>query len=389
MRLALVIERFDSNGGGAERSLAQIARQLQARGHDVTIVAGSYNVRDDMPDVNIVSLYSEKRPWGVASLRLARWIRRHLARTSYDVSLSVTTALPANVLQPRGGTVRETLQRNVALRRSPSLRAFKRLVVAMSPKQQALLRMERRTLRDPMVRRIVAVSQYVVEQLKQHYGVEPSTVDLIPNAAEMPEATHEERQQWRAQVHAAFDVPADLPVFLFAAHNPRLKGAEPLLRAVRRLHDRGIDVTVLLAGRNNFAQQRLAATLGVRGAVRFVGTTNRMAELYAATDVTVLPTYYDPASKVVIESLMMGVPAITTRFNGARDLVEGPDHEPRGRVIDEPSVVGDLADAMAEMTDPVLRRLCANATEGLAQPLSMRCHVDRLEAVLVEAAQTR
>ena len=34
--------------------------------------------------------------------------------------------------------------------------------------------------------------------------------------------------------------------------------------------------------------------------MRLIGPTRQMAELYCAADVTVLPTYYDPSSKVVI-----------------------------------------------------------------------------------------
>ncbi len=386
MKIALVIERFDTDGGGAERSLAQIAKHLLARGHAVTVVSGSYCVRPQMPDVGFQSLFSDKRVWGVSVLQLARWVRKHLVDGPYDCSLSVTTALPAMVLQPRGGTVRETLARNVALRRNARLRTFKRLVIATSPKQRALLSIEKRTLRDPMVMRIVAVSQYVVQQLQRHYGIDPSRVDVIPNAADMPEVDTAQRQAWRQRVRSGFGVPEDRLVYLFAAHNPRLKGTEVLLRAVGRLRDRGIEATVLLAGRNTYAQQRLAATLGIRDRVRFVGTTNQMAGLYAAADVTVLPTYYDPASKVVIESLMMGVPAITTVFNGAADLVIGSDHRPRGRVLADPTAADALADAMAELADPQVRIACAQATAGLAEALSMKTHVDRLEAVLEAAA---
>src|SRR5205814_1796549 len=109
--------------------------------------------------------------------------------------------------------------------------------------------------------------------------------------------------------------------------NVRLKGIDPLLRAARVLKDRGRRFTLLLAGSMAFSQQELAERYGVRDVVRIVGPTNRLADLYCAADVTVLPTYYDPASKVVIESLMMGVPAISTAYNGASDLIRPPgDH---------------------------------------------------------------
>lgn len=382
MKLALVIERFDAEGGGAERSTAQIAQLLLDRGHQVTVLAGSCCLRPIMPQVEVVSLFPSKRVGGGALLKLERWVRQELAAGRYDASLSVTTVLPAAVLQPRGGTVAETLLRNVALRRSAMLRTLKRIVIATSPKHRMLLSMEKRTLRNPMIKRIVAVSRYVAQQLTHHYGINPSRVDVIPNGAQMPVIDSAERLASRRRIRNGLDLRQDLPVYLFAAHNPRLKGAEPLLRAVRRLKDRGVNITLLLVGRHSYTQRRMAVRLGLHKSVRFLGMTHRMVDLYAASDVTVLPTYYDPASKVIIESLMMGVPAITTVFNGASDLVVGPDHAARGRVISDPSAVEDLANAMAEMADSAQRNRCAQAAAGIAESLSMRRHVDSLEAVL-------
>ena len=387
MNLALIIEHYDPDGGGAERSLGQMAHHLVQRGHHVTVIAGSYFHRPQMDDLEVVQLYRQRRRSAVSVLKLARWARAKVANGRFDTSLSVTTAIPAAVVQPRSGTVRETQARNVALRTGITSRLLKRTLLTASPKQNVLLQLEKRTLRDPMVKQFVAVSQYVVEQLVGHYGIDDSRVTLIPNAAEMPQVDAKQRASWRAEVRHSFDVPQEKLVFLFAALNPRLKGSRSLLHAVRRLKDRGQDLTLLMAGRIEYDQQRLAAQLDIRDRVRFVGSTNRMVRLYSAADVTVHPTFYDPASKVVIESLMMGVPAITTTYNGASDHVIGSDHEPRGRVVENPTAIDDLAQAMAEMANPDERQRCAGATDGLAETLSMARHVDQLEAVLAAAAE--
>lgn len=389
MRVALAIERFDAQGGGAERSLCQIASELARRGHEITIIAGSVFERPGMPDVAYDCLYQSKQNFALSSLALMRWVRRRMTEGAFDTSLSVTTAIPAAVLQPRGGTVRETLLRNIALRRTVPRRLLKRLAIATSPKQQALLRLERRTLGDPLVRRIVAVSRYVQEQLVQHYGIGSDRVEVIPNAAEMPAVTAADRHAWRHEIRAGLRIDDRAIVYLFAAHNPRLKGAEALLAAAREVTMIRPDAVIIFAGAMRYADQRLAERMGVRDHVRFVGATNAMERLYAATDVTVLPTYYDPSSKVVIESLMMGVPAITTRYNGASDLVVGPDHEPRGVVLEDPGNTSALAEAMLLLADSDTRQACAEATAGTSEQLAMSVHVDRLESVLQRTADGR
>ena len=389
MRLALLIEQFDAEGGGAERSLGQIAGHLLERGHQVTILAGIYHRRTVLQDIEVQSLFQGHRHSALAAWMLAAWAGRRLAAADFDASLSVTTGMSAAVVQPRGGTVLETLERNVAMRRTSRARMTKRLFIQLSAKQQMLLRLERRVMRDPSVRRFVAVSRYVQRQLHEHYRIDPARIELIPNAADMPEPAQRQRADWRRQVRRDFSVGRKAPVFLFAAHNPRLKGIEPLLHAVGLLRRRGEDATLIIAGRQDYALVRMVAEQGIRDCVRFVGATNQMARLYAASDVTVLPTFYDPSSKVVIESLMMGVPAITTSFNGAADFLAGPGHAPRGVVIEDPADVEALARAMSSLIDPAQRRRCAAATVGLRDALSMSRHVDLLEAVLADVAAGR
>lgn len=385
MHIALVIERFDPFAGGAERSTAQIAAELLRRGHRVTVLTSRCDDPGALPGAAVVTA-PRRVGTSVGLLLFSRWIRRQLAEGPYDVSLSVTMAAPAMVLQPRGGTVRETLSRNVAMRRDPLRRGVKRAMIRLTPKYIAQLVLERRTLRDPMVRRVVAISRYVAEQLASHYAIDPRQVEMIPNAATGRPVDDARRRGWREAVRGGFGIGEEATVYLFAAMNPALKGFEPLLEATRRLEQRGGDPVLLLAGEFWYAHQRRVCELKLRDRVRFVRHTRRMDALYAAADATVLPTFYDPCSKVVIESLMAGVPAISSGHNGASDLIVPPAGEARGIVVDDPWDTAGLADAMAAMAAPRQRAAFAAATVGLDAELAISRHVDRLERVLREAA---
>ena len=101
MRVAMVAERFDLHAGGAERSAAQIAVGLTRRGHRVTIIAGSCPDPQALPDVTVLAMTETKSASLIRFLRFVRWARRQLARGRFDVSLSLTTAVPATVVEPR------------------------------------------------------------------------------------------------------------------------------------------------------------------------------------------------------------------------------------------------------------------------------------------------
>jgi UDP-glucose:(heptosyl)LPS alpha-1,3-glucosyltransferase len=191
-------------------------------------------------------------------------------------------------------------------------------------------------------------------------------------------------------------------VFLFAAMNPGLKGLGPLIDAFARTHAAEERARLIVAGTLDYGYQTQARRLGVFDAVRFVGPTRDTDPLYTACDVTVLPSFYDPSSKVVLESLLHGRPAISTLFNGASQWIHSPDgalappspfdptaakgllHDgPRaGRVVADPADVEALSAAMIELCDDDERERCAAATEGLAEHITMKAHVDQLETLL-------
>jgi UDP-glucose:(heptosyl)LPS alpha-1,3-glucosyltransferase len=385
MRIALIIEEFNPAAGGAERSTLQIAQQLVARGHEVTIVT-SMAATDQVPQGVSVMQLGKKTRSATRLRNFSKWAVKTLDEGRFDTSLSVTTSVPAAVLQPRSGTVRESNRRNVAMRHGAIGRAIKQLLLATSLKKRAQLALEKQTIHDPRVKRIVAISEYVVTQLSEHYSVSRERVEVIPNAATMPVMSEQERAAARLRVRGALGIADETVAYLFAAHNPRLKGFAPLLGAMKKLADAKVDAVLIVAGGSGYALHDDAVSAQVRDRVRFVGATSRMADLYVAADVTVLPTFFDPSSKVVIESLMMGTPAISTSYNGASDFIAGSTGSDRGRVVKEPDDVTALAQAMHELADATERKRCSLATAGMAEQLSMKVHVDRLESVLRDAA---
>lgn len=341
--------------------------------------------------------------WGL--LRFSWWARRQLKRGGYDASLSVTLAVPAMVLQPRGGTVRETLARNIARRKPGFSRWAKELSLAVNPKQLTLLLLEHRTLNSHRVRKIVAISRYVSEQLFSHYTIASKRVEVIPNAASVKAMPPEVRAEMRKRVRGALGLRESDVVFLFAAMNPGLKGLSPLLNAMHEVFIRRPEARLIVAGCLPQKLMRRTHRGVLKDVVRFVGPSREMDALYAASDVTVLPTYYDPASKVVIESLLHGIPAISTSFNGASQWITDPTGEladvppgsekqvaelmsrQAGRVIDSPDNAAALSAAMIALCDAEERAKCSAAAAGLDQRLSMDVHVDRLEKAMEEAGK--
>ncbi|MEM9251325.1 MAG: glycosyltransferase family 4 protein [Planctomycetota bacterium] len=397
--VTIVTERYAAWGGGHERSTSQIVAELCRRGHAVTVLTG---VGPDLRSgregergehgERIRSMGLRRLGGAIDVVRFVRWADRQVVEVGSDVSLSMTTAASADLVQPRGGTVIETMTRNRAIRRTAAARLLKRTTQALLPKQRALVWAERRTLGHPRLKRALAVSGYVARQLAEHHELDGDRVVTIPNAAVVPAIDDAERASLRRRVRAAWGVDEQAVAYLFAATNPRLKGLGTLIDATRELKRRDDRPwSVWLVGSSSYSVYDAVRRAGVDDRVCVMGPTHEIDALYAAADVVVLPTHYDPASKVIIEGLMAGLPGITTAYNGAADfLLPSPPAPPRGVVIDDPSDAAALTDAMAAMLDDEQRGAFADAIgDGLAEELSMARHVDRLVEVLDEVVAER
>jgi UDP-glucose:(heptosyl)LPS alpha-1,3-glucosyltransferase len=92
--------------------------------------------------------------------------------------------------------------------------------------------------------------------------------------------------------------------------------------------------------------------------VQFLGEVADMVRLYAAADIFILPTIYDPFSNACLEALACGLPVITTRSNGFSEVINDGVH---GSIVDHPGDLPALRDAIHFWSDPS-RRTAARST---------------------------
>ena len=160
---------------------------------------------------------------------------------------------------------------------------------------------------------------------------------------------------------------------LVIAHNFKLKGVAPWLAALRLLRRRHGDKfkSIIIGKASARPYVRLAHSLAVSNLAMFVGPTQRTREFLHAADVLVHPTYYDPCSRVVLEAMLCGVPPVTTRFNGAAEVItDGVT----GEIIASPEDIEDLARAVENAAAPEIRSQLERTQEDLVERLSMKRH---------------
>jgi UDP-glucose:(heptosyl)LPS alpha-1,3-glucosyltransferase len=103
----------------------------------------------------------------------------------------------------------------------------------------------------------------------------------------------------------------------------------------------------------------------------FVGEVDDPLPYYAAADVYVHPTYYDPCSLVVLEALACGLPVVTTSYNGAGELI---DNGVSGFVIDEPTNLAAMTDCIRRLGDSGVRKRMARAARQRTEAHSLEAN---------------
>src|SRR5207248_2109278 len=188
---------------------------------------------------------------------------------------------------------------------------------------------------------IVVNSRMVRDHFQKFYGVTERKIRVITSAIDTNRFAVRDRPKLRAEWRGRRGIDPHETAGLFLAMNYRLKGLEPLLFATRLMPDLS-QFKLLVAGCSRTGRyERMACRLGIADRVLFLGPRRDVHNCYFAADFLVHPTFYDPCSLVVLEALACGLPVITSRFNGAAELLTPPRE---GFVIDNPHDHRQLAD---------------------------------------------
>ena len=385
MKVALVMERLEPWRGGAETSTGQFMRHLVELGVRLEVVTRSQLSSSPGMTVHTVGVSGVTRSGRSAAF--ARAVGGLVGGLGVDLVHAISPCPCADVYEPRGGTVVETMARNLALRGSKAGRWLKKLANRFNRRQRLMLELERRLLSDEPRPMVVAVSDYVVRQLREHYDFPDSHIRRVFNGVDPDRTDEAERRENRSRIRRRYGIGDDQLLVILVAHNFKLKGVPCWIEALSRLGGGEPVVRSLVIGKGRPGRwRRLAASAGVGDRVCFVGATDSISPYHHAADVLVHPSFYDPCSRVVLEGLVAGLPCITTRFDGAGEVIEDGVS---GFVIDDPRAVEVLAERVRRLADPQLRARMGGRAVELAERVSMRRHAEQVLAVYGESAGRR
>ncbi|MDC0833303.1 glycoside hydrolase [Leptolyngbya valderiana BDU 20041] len=249
-------------------------------------------------------------------------VQYHLAHTNYWLSAWVGMQLKAH--QPLA-----------QVHTHHSLGSVKyRSVSEIPPIANTRLETEKRCIET--ADRVIATSPQEADDMRQ--VTQTGNIDVIPCGTDVHRFGAVSKDEARRELGISPDTKL---VFYVGRFDPR-KGIETLVRAVGRSQLRGkADLQLIVGGgsrsghKDGDERDRLIALvreLGIEELVHFPGriADGQMTEYYAAADVCVVPSHYEPFGLVAIEAMACRTPIVASAVGGLQYTVA---HEETGLLV--------------------------------------------------------
>lgn len=341
LRVVALVDGLGVAGGG-ERFARQLTLHLDPDRFDRVYCATRWRA-DEAEDPAAATAIEELVDSGVAFLRLER--RSTLGLLAWRPLLRMLRSNPADVIHAHkfGSNVWGAVI--ARLSRTPVFIAHEQ---TWSFEGKPIRRFLDRELIARRADTFVAVSTEDRRRMIELEQIDPDKVIFMPNAVPSapPRAGHD--------VRAELGIEPTAPVIGAVAVLRPQKALEVLLQACVPLRERFADLRVLFAGDGTERErlERLAASLGLDGTVRFLGLRNDIPDVLAALDVSVSSSHYEGTPLALMESMDAGVPVVATRVGGTPDLIEDGVQG----VLVPPRDPAALAAAIAGLLDDPERR---------------------------------
>jgi len=364
LRIAFV-RRGYSPSGGAEAYLKRLADGIAKAGHEVQLVT-----TDEWPEHHW-PFGSIKRLERTTVIGFADELEQIRPQLKCDVLFSLERVWSCYFYRAGDGVHRAWLAR----RRKFEI-PLKQFVRGASRKHRDLLQLEESLFDKRKAGRVIAASQMVVNEITDLYRYPVDKIDLVRNGVPLDKFRFDPglREQFRAELKLKQDQIA----LLFVGSGWERKGLLFAIEALALCKNR--KVQLLIAGRGDARRYKTARLRFWReDPVRFLGEVADLVPVYAAADIFILPTIYDPFSNACLEALASGLPVITTRSNGFSEIIQDREH---GSIVDHAANLIGLRNAIHFWSDSSRRETARPANIERASQFDISKNVARTLEIL-------
>ncbi|MGB9715896.1 MAG: glycosyltransferase family 4 protein [Thermodesulfovibrionales bacterium] len=363
MNIAIVRKKYTFHGG-AESFSQELIKKLIKEGHKVHIYAIKW---DTFEKPN--NLYLHKIPAITfnsflrdLSFVLSSYIKLR-NQQNFDIIQSHDKTLFQDVYRAGDGCHIEWLKQRWK-RTGP----MGKLSIILNPYHWLILTLERLIFKGHRFKKIIAISELVKRNIIEHYQVDESDIEVIYNGIDLERFHPVNKERFRNEIRMSYSINEDDFVVLFVGSGFERKGVEYLVKSVELIPER---LTVIVVGKGS--ENKIKKYIKKQRII-FCGPQREIHKYYAASDIFVFPTIYEPFGNVHLEALASGLPVITTKLSGASEIIKDGI---QGFVIDKPEDIDMIAEKIRVLMNKDKNMKMGLEARRLAENFSFDTHVKK------------
>ena len=357
MKIGFVRRGF-SPSGGAENYLQRLARGVQDAGHTVELFTTHEWPAEEWTLGKLTQLHAG------SPVSFANEVENAWRAARCDSLMSLERVWRCNIYRAGDGVHRAWLARREKL-----LGTLRRFTTLLNRKHSEILRLEEALFRKQGADRVIANSQMVKNEIIELYDYPAERIDLIYTG--VPVEIFSRARSGRIEQRRTLKLGDDDVALLFAGSGWERKGLREAIAACRNA-----GLRLLVAGRGDERKFKAAH-------VQFLGEVRDMPALYAAADIFILPTFYDPFSNACLEAFASGLPVITTKDNGFSEIIDDGVH---GSIVDRATNVAALGAAIDFWRSVTTREKARPAILMRASQFDISRNVEQTLQLLLQVA---
>lgn len=367
MKICIVIRRLSLNWGGAERVAVSLLKRLREKGHEVHVITADTDLRLEGITMHLLSISRLFSAGKLLSFQIKA--SRIIEQNRFDIVYALCQIYPADVYRAGGGVHRywmEVQYPNTFLRRAKYV---------TSPVHLVMVYLERQLFKKGNCSLVITNSHLVKKQLIQYHDVPEDRISVLYNGIEHA-VFNPHVKEYRNDMRKAFQIKPDDIVLLFVANNWKRKGLQTVIKAIPKTDIHNLKLVIV--GRGKKAPfLSLAQRLGLeQDTVIFAGFQKNIDRFYGMSDISVLPSRYEPFANVCLEAMACGIPVITTRLNGASEIIAPGKN---GFILDDWQDADELARCIKELCHGRKHIEMGKNAVSIAQNYTWERHVDNTE----------
>jgi UDP-glucose:(heptosyl)LPS alpha-1,3-glucosyltransferase len=369
MNIAVIRKKYTFHGG-AEGFASSFIEKLAEDGHEVHLFAIKWQADSSHQNIRFHKVYSITFNSFLRDLTFAvsAYLILRRQRKFFDVIQTHDKTFYQDLYRAGDGCHVEWLRQ-----RWKRTGFLGKLSIVLNPYHWLILCLENDIFKHCRYKKIIAISDMVKRNIIQNYGVPPSDIEVIYNGVDIKKFHPDNRMKYRSETRQKHGLADSDFVVLFMGSGFERKGVEYLIKAVETIPQQ---LAVLIAGKGDAKKFR---SLIKRQKIIFCGPQKDNYKYYAAADIFVFPTIYEPFGNVHLEALASGLPVITTRNSGAAEIIKDNVH---GFVIEKPEDFRALAEKIGVFLNNRDRLISVSENaRRLAEEFTFEKHINKILAL--------